>query len=711
MKQFDRDPSLRSGQAKNFTKFPFILQFLIIPLLLSFSFQSFPQKYLNLKNYDLDSLLLILPGQIDEERVNTLNNLAESLYFSDGELSRQYADEAMRLATEIDYQEGVAKAYWNYAYIRFYQDNYPEALNYVFEALRIFEKQDKKQDIANLYYDVAKTHFYAGNLDKALAYGNIALDKFREIQKLGDIKVSARDTLKILGGLSLIYDDIGQYEKALEISHVFLNVGKKNNFGITEMVLNTFLAGTRFFDLGEIDSAKMYYRKALAYPDVDPGVEALKYRVITWLGYLHYSQGDVDSTIYWLKKSFKFYQQKGFLFWASDASLDLGYYYYKKDDLNSAASYFKQSEKIFDEMLAKKSWHRFDSLKYVVSYGLELYFPLPPKHKYELMWQVGRSTYYWLYRINVINKRSDEALKYYIAYADAQDTLDNIRRNRETMELQTRYESEKKDQQIETLSLANELKESRLQQNRNFLFGLAGLFILILMFGYILFRQKKLKTDQQMLVLQQKLFRSQMNPHFIFNSLASIQNFIVKQDSRKANIFLSRFSELIRRILDNSTQEYITFEKEINTIENYLELQKVRYIEKFDYSMDVDEAIDTETMKIPPMLAQPIIENAIEHGIKHKETKGNIHIRFTLQDNHIIFEVEDDGVGREKAQEILFKHDKNHKSLATAITLERIRVLNKKSKKKISFKILDLKNENNKSIGTRVTFEIPVVFS
>jgi len=108
------------------------------------------------------------------------------------------------------------------------------------------------------------------------------------------------------------------------------------------------------------------------------------------------------------------------------------------------------------------------------------------------------------------------------------------------------------------------------------------------------------------------------------------------------------------------------------------------------------------------MLAQPIIENSIEHGIKHKESKGSIHIRFKLNDNLLLFEVEDDGIGRQKAMEMMMQQERDHKSIATSITMERIRILNKKLKHPITMNIVDLTDENNKPVGTKVTFEIPV---
>ena len=175
----------------------------------------------------------------------------------------------------------------------------------------------------------------------------------------------------------------------------------------------------------------------------------------------------------------------------------------------------------------------------------------------------------------------------------------------------------------------------------------------------------------------------------------------------EASDYLSRFSKLVRQILNNSVEEYIYLEDEIESIENYLELQKVRYKDMFDYTLEVDEDIDTETVLIPPMLAQPFIENAIEHGMKHKDSKGNIWIRLKLKGSKILYEVEDDGIGRKKAQEILQKNDKDHKSMATTITLDRIKVLNKKRKKKILIDIIDLKNDRDEATGTKVILEIP----
>ena len=199
-----------------------------------------------------------------------------------------------------------------------------------------------------------------------------------------------------------------------------------------------------------------------------------------------------------------------------------------------------------------------------------------------------------------------------------------------------------------------------------------------------------------------------MNPHFIFNSLGSIQSSIMNEESDKAVKYLSRFSKLMRNILDSSENENLPLSKEIATIENYLELQKVRFPHKFDYRISGTENLEAESIYIPPMLAQPFIENALEHGIKTMPTKGLINVNFSLAGNLLTIEIEDNGIGRQKAREILQNNDKDHKSRAIDITRRRIDLLNRKSKRSIGFDIIDLADDSGLATGTRVVFVVPV---
>lgn len=237
---------------------------------------------------------------------------------------------------------------------------------------------------------------------------------------------------------------------------------------------------------------------------------------------------------------------------------------------------------------------------------------------------------------------------------------------------------------------------------------LEGLLLVLVFVAYIKYREKNIKEKNKLLVVEQKLLRSQMNPHFIFNSLTSIQSFIFENNPIEAGSYLSKFSELIRSILYNSREEYISLEKEIKTLENYLEIQQLRYNNKFDYTIEVDPGIDIEMLAVPPMLAQPFIENSIEHGIKNIEVRGMITIKFSLLDESISLIIEDNGIGMEASKKLKDKKAQEHKSLAIIITKERMEILNKRRKRKsCSMQIKDITGDKGKVVGTRVEFVIP----
>jgi LytS/YehU family sensor histidine kinase len=330
------------------------------------------------------------------------------------------------------------------------------------------------------------------------------------------------------------------------------------------------------------------------------------------------------------------------------------------------------------------------------------------KFKEAISLKIIADIHFELYKLYDKQLLHNIALDEYILYHQTLDKLNNFEQIAAIEEIKDRYESEKKEQQIDVLSQEKAMGQLKLSQSRIIVFALGGLFLLAFIVAILIIRMIRVRSEQKSVVIQQKLLRSQMNPHFLYNSLASIQKYIITEDPDNASIYLSRFSKLVRNILDSSVEEFVRLEQEVNTIKYYLELQKVRYIEKMDFAIDVDDHLDIENIQVPPMLAQPFIENAIEHGIKHKQDKGLVSVRIKGNNNRVIFEVEDDGVGREKAQEILHQQNHQHKSMATSITQERINILNKKSRQKITLEIEDLKDSNMRAVGTRVRFEIPI---
>ncbi|NTW32047.1 MAG: histidine kinase [Bacteroidetes bacterium] len=219
--------------------------------------------------------------------------------------------------------------------------------------------------------------------------------------------------------------------------------------------------------------------------------------------------------------------------------------------------------------------------------------------------------------------------------------------------------------------------------------------------------KKVLEIEKQLFDLEQKSLRLQMNPHFIFNSLNSIQSFIVNNDSDKAIHYLAKFAQLMRLILSNSSEPFVPIKDELKALTYYMEIENLRFGNKFEYSIKIDPEIDDDFIGIPPMVIQPYVENAILHGIIHKKGKGKISISFTMQDESLICHVEDDGVGREKSAELKANSGLKHKSKGMIITKERLEILNKQVKGRISVNVMDLKNKDGFPVGTKVEIIIP----
>ncbi len=220
--------------------------------------------------------------------------------------------------------------------------------------------------------------------------------------------------------------------------------------------------------------------------------------------------------------------------------------------------------------------------------------------------------------------------------------------------------------------------------------------------------KKMLSIEKHFFELEQKALQLQMNPHFIFNSLNSIQSFILNNNVDKAVMYLSKFSQLMRTILANSREQEISIQDEIKSLTYYLDLEKLRFDNKFDYYISLDKSIDAEFIAIPPMIIQPYVENAILHGINHRKDKGKLIITFALNDNYIICNIEDNGVGREKAAEIEKTSGLTHKPRGMMIIKERIDLINRQNSEKINVKIIDLKNNDGVSSGTKIEIILPL---
>lgn len=248
-------------------------------------------------------------------------------------------------------------------------------------------------------------------------------------------------------------------------------------------------------------------------------------------------------------------------------------------------------------------------------------------------------------------------------------------------------------------------------------YGLLVLLVGGILYAFYQFKLNQVKKEeslksvyaQQIAEIEMKALRAQMNPHFIFNSLNSIQKYILKNDSFEASQYLTKFSKLIRLILDHSNQNYILLSSEAELLKLYIEIEALRFDNQFEYEIVVDDSLNTVIIQIPSMIIQPYVENAIWHGLLHKETKGKLTLHITrFDENNIKVLVTDDGIGRQKAHELKSKQVLKKKSYGLQITEDRISILNKTQSNKTTLKIHDLIDENGNASGTQIELIIPV---
>lgn len=245
-----------------------------------------------------------------------------------------------------------------------------------------------------------------------------------------------------------------------------------------------------------------------------------------------------------------------------------------------------------------------------------------------------------------------------------------------------------------------------------FAFLLAGLI-----YALVQYRINKIRMQHEIVLqkhraieLEMQALRAQMNPHFIFNSLSSINRFILQNDKPKASEYLTKFARLVRLILQNSGASLIPFESELESLRLYLELEAVRFNFHFEYRVTISDELDIDILKVPPLLFQPFAENAIWHGLMHKEEKGHLEIDLFQCDKFLCCKITDDGIGRQRATELKSKSASTHKSMGMRITADRIAMLQEKKQIYSAIQITDLVSPDGSAAGTEVLLKIPLLY-
>ena len=304
----------------------------------------------------------------------------------------------------------------------------------------------------------------------------------------------------------------------------------------------------------------------------------------------------------------------------------------------------------------------------------------------------------------------EDALGYYQKAENLNEQINSEINRRYVNDLIIKFETEKKNNQIASLASENELMNLKLKRKTNTLIiGALGMALLTFLL-YILYRQKELKHEKKVLTLEQSMLRSQMNPHFLFNSLNSIKLYIINNEKKNAVHYLNKFSKLVRKILEASSLKEISLSDELETIELYMNIENIRFSDEINFSIKIADNIDPHNIKIPSLILQPFLENALWHGLSSKEGEKYIELAVSLEnDKYTKISITDNGVGREASERIKENKVLKRKSVGIDITKERLANYSKDFENSFQVEITDLYGPKKEALGTRVVLYIPIV--
>lgn len=575
---------------------------------------------------------------------------------------------------------------------------YPQkARTYAQKGLKISKEHTKHQ--AQSLKTIGLTYYFEQKNKEGRKHLRQALKIFQKIQ-------DQKGESAVLHNIGLCYQSEGNLEKALNYFLKSLKIEEKigNKSGLTASYANVAMVLEAQL---ELEQALYYYQKAL---DLAKESQNAPYQVQVYfnIAHLHFEGKDyqkakkfADSTLVLAKKI----QMPFGIAKAEGIRADL---FWQEKRYEEALVSIAVAERIFATMQARadllnlaiikakiyEKQGKFEKMKEYAEKAKDL-------GQDAASFDNSRKIYYLLYKSYKALGQKATGLEYLEKYMSYKDSIFVKDKNATIQELVSKYETEKKEQKIRTLKQDNQIQALEIRQKNIIILASVGLALLALLVFYLFYRQKQLHNQKKQIGLEQKLLRTQLNPHFIFNALNAIQDYILKMDKAEASTYLAQFAQLMRQILENSRADYITLEQEIETLENYLSLQQLRFEDKFDYNIELENDLDSEEIQIPPMFAQPFIENAIEHGIAKMEGKGEIQINFRLEGKQIILEIADSGIGMEASAQMKTQEAKKHKSLASIITQERIEAFRKSINRKITFQI------ERQTQGTKVVLYLP----
>lgn len=441
------------------------------------------------------------------------------------------------------------------------------------------------------------------------------------------------------------------------------------------------------------------------------------------LGVLASEQKMDEEAISYYKKSLTIRLKRKSHHWVAFSYFNIGGSYTNLNQQDSALKYMLLSIETFSQKTAHKK------IPALASYGIAEMYEKRDEFSNALKWaqkaqkdalainhtEVVLGSKKLLAKILYEKKDYEEAYEVFRSYEEQKVKIDSANSHAKVAEIEAKYNTAEQKAEISQLKAENLLIKNKSQGQ-----WLIGLLILIFVLGMVfliifLYQRKfqkqaigALNLKTQVSDMRMVALKAQMNPHFIFNCINTTQNFVINSNKQAAYDYLTKFAHLLRLVLENSNKKLVPLEDELTQIKLYIELEMIRFDGKFNYQLDVEDELINGVYELPGMMIQPLVENAILHGVNHRnDDKGFLSINIKKQTDSILIEIHDNGVGRVRSAEIKAKKLAHYQSVATPNINERIKILQSQSDQKVKVETIDLKEENRAS-GTLVKLWLPM---
>ncbi len=609
-----------------------------------------------------------------EQRLQIIKELAEFYSFTDLKKAEDYLIQLRKLAEAKNKPEHLAFYHSYNAFLENQLYNYNWAIAHQKKAKAIFEEEGFSEQLIDIYVELAGTYFNLNMLDESDNW-------LEQAARLLKTHPNAFLEARLLYRRAQLYTRKFVYDKTIDLLLEARSLMESSNNKKSLKDYHTLAQiysglGFSYMKVEKLSESVVSYLRTI---DI---CETFNFKMrLAWY-YLH--TGNAYSALGKFKKAGKYFKkaitdtpEDPSQYARAGASANLGQIYFIRGNYKSALSMYDYAEKLYSEGQGLDDDFNFSVLE---RYRAHLHAELDDErkaldhYKTALNFAIKSNDYKQMSAVykdlaEFYEDQEDykKAYEFHTKHTESREKFIDKEKNRVISEMVIKYETEKKEQETEFL---------------------------------------RLQTTE----LQLKALRAQMNPHFIFNSLNSIQGYITGNHPEQAAIFFSKFSRLIRNSLEFSEFDVIPLEDEVQFLEDYLSLEKERFKGDFDFSIQIDDEVEEDIMGIPPMIIQPYIENSIKHGVRDVKN-GFVNITFEMEDEeNLICIIQDNGVGRQVAlQRQIEYQDKAHRSMGTMITQERLELFNHSSNKKLSTKTFDLKHPDGSPAGTKVEVRIPVM--